>query len=424
LCGESRADRKGSRAFFCLLTGEDRGAIAVVRVWGPGAIDLVKEVFRPSGTADLGQSRLGRLRLGRIGDGLGDEVVGAVLETAIPAVELQCHGGTAAVSLVQEALERAGAQRSQRWELAGFDYPSGDLLAADALDDLSKAPTVQTAEILLDQAQGALRAEIALLANLVETDTLRGLAGLGAIIERGAVGLRLLSGWKVVIVGRPNVGKSRLLNALCGFHRAIVNESPGTTRDVVAFQTAFGGWPVELADTAGLRATEDAIEQLGMKRTRQELAAADLVVLVLDGSEGLRPIDRQLMAATEGALVIANKADLPAAWRAPDGSLGIEVLTVSAKRGDGVDELVGMIGKRLVPSPPRPREAVPFRCDQLEALRAARDHLVAGRTTAASARLKSMIGVSHGAIEEGRRRHSPRSNTGPGDDQGLSSAGG
>ena len=152
-------------------------------------------------------------------------------------------------------------------------------------DDLPRAPTVQTAEILLDQAQGALRAEIARLADLVETDARGGLAGLDALIERGRLGLRLLCGWKVVIAGRPNVGKSRLLNALCGFHRAIVDGVPGTTRDVVAFQTAFGGWPVELADTAGLRATADAIEQLGMERTRQELGAADLVVLVLDRSE-------------------------------------------------------------------------------------------------------------------------------------------
>jgi tRNA modification GTPase len=399
LCGESRA---GRRAFFCVLTGEGRGAIAVVRVWGAGAIDLVKEVFRPNGAVHLDGSWPGRLRLGRIGAGLGDEVVGAVLETAIPAIELQCHGGTAAVSLVQQALERAGAHRCDRWELAGFDYPSGDRLAAQALEDLSRALTLQTAEILLDQAQGALRAEIARLADLVVTDALLGQAGLGALIGRGAVGLRLLCGWKVVIAGRPNVGKSRLLNALCGFHRAIVDGAPGTTRDVVAFQTAFGGWPVELADTAGLRETANAIEQLGIERTRQELGAADLVVLVLDRSEGLRPIDRQLMVATEGALVVANKSDLPADWQVDDACLGIEgVIAVSAERGDGVDELVGTIAKRLVPNPPLPGEAVPFRPDQLEALRKALDDLLAGGPAAAAERLKTMIGASQRANEGG-----------------------
>ena len=257
----------------------------MVRVWGTGAIDLVKEVFRPNGTAHLERSWPGRLRLGRIGAGLGDEVVAAVLETAIPAVELQCHGGTAAVSLVLEALERAGAQRCERWELAGFDYPGGDRLAAQALDDLSRRRPCRPPRSCSTRSRVPCARRSLRLADLVETDALGGQAGLDALIGRGAIGLRLLSGWKVVIAGRPNVGKSRLLNALCGFHRAIVDGAPGTTRDVVAFQTALGGWPVELADTAGLRATANAIEQLGIERTRQELGAADLVLLVLDRSE-------------------------------------------------------------------------------------------------------------------------------------------
>ena len=128
------------------------------------------------------------------------------------------------------------------------------------------------------------------------------MAGLDALIERGALGLRLLSGWKVVLIGRPNVGKSRLLNALSGFRRAIVDELPGTTRDVVAFRTAFGGWPVELADTAGIRATPDEVEHLGIERAKEELRTADLVLLVLDRSEYLRPIDVQLIATTAALL--------------------------------------------------------------------------------------------------------------------------
>jgi tRNA modification GTPase len=374
----------------------------VVRAWGPGVIDLLKEAFRPNGTVPLDGSRPGRARLGRIGAGLGDEVVAVMLETAIPAVELQCHGGMAAVSLVLEALELAAAKRRERWELAGFDYPGGDVLAAQALHDLPQAPTVQSAEILLDQTQGALSAEIARLADLVLRDGLAGRYGLDTLIERGTLGLRLLCGWKVVIAGRPNVGKSRLLNALCGFHRAIVDGVPGTTRDVISFHTAFGGWPVELADTAGLRATANAIEHLGMERTRRELGTADLVLLVLDRSENLRPIDRQLIVATEGALVIANKSDLPAAWRADDASLGIEgVVTVSAERGDGMDELALAISKRLVPNPPLSLEAVPFRRDQLEAIAKARDDLLAGRTAEAAERLKIMIGASHCTIAGG-----------------------
>jgi tRNA modification GTPase len=195
-----------------------------------------------------------------------------------------------------------------------------------------------------------------------------------------------------------------LFNALCGFHRAIVDGGPGTTRDVISIQTAFGGWPVELADTAGLRASADAIEHLGIERTRREIGTADLVLLVLDRSESLRPIDRQLIVATPGALVVANKTDLPAAWRVDDASPGIEgVVTVSAERGDGINELVGAISKRLIPNPPLPREAVPFRRDQLEVLWKARDDLLAGRTAEAAERLTTMIGASRCTIEGGCR---------------------
>ena len=98
-------------------------------------------------------------------------------------------------------------------------------------------------------------------------------------------------------------------------------ELPGTTRDVVAFRTAFGGWPVELADTAGMRATPDEVEHHGVERARQEFQTADLALLVLDRSEYLRPIDLRLIASAAGALVIANKSDLPAAWSFEDSGL-------------------------------------------------------------------------------------------------------
>jgi len=377
---------------FRLLTAEGRGAIAVVRVYGAGAIEVVRKVFRPIGAIPWDERSLGRMRLGRIGAGVGDEVVAVLLKTDVPAVELQCHGGSAAVSLVLEALESAGAKRGLRWAIPGLDFPRGDGLAADALDDLPRAKTVTTAEILLEQAQGALTAEIARLAELVKDEPDVARAGLEALIARGSVGLRLLSGWKVVIAGRPNVGKSRLLNALSGFSRAIVDQTPGTTRDIVTFQTALGGWPVELADTAGLRGTDDMVEHMGIERSRAELQKADLVLLVLDRSESLRPFDRQLIATTQRALLIANKSDLPPAWVAGDAGLGAaEVVTVSAERGDGMDSLVAAIALELVPDPPVPGAAVPFRGAQVDALSKAHGDLLAGEWAAAALELKAMI---------------------------------
>src|SRR5271165_2018053 len=170
---------------FRLLTAEGRGAIAVVRVWGQGALEMVERVFRPAAKLRLDPGAPGRLRLGRIGAGLGDEVVSVLLNSDVPAVELQCHGGTAAVSLVTQALERAGAKRGEAWAIPGFELPRGDVLAAQALEDLPLAKTVMTAEILLEQAQGALAAEITRLAEQIEKEPGLARIGLESLFERG-----------------------------------------------------------------------------------------------------------------------------------------------------------------------------------------------------------------------------------------------
>ncbi len=242
------------RPIVSLLTPAGRGAIAVVRVAGSGSVRVADAVFRPHRGVGLARTAPGRIRLGRMGRGLGDEVVAVVLDEEPPAVELQCHGGVSAVEMVIDALERAGAVRSD--PALFVETWTADAIAAEATLDLCRAPTIQTAEILLEQAEGALRRELLRVKHLIDQDpsTAPALRCLDELIGRSAVGLRLLAGWKVVIAGRPNVGKSRLLNALAGFTRAIVDPTPGTTRDIVTVSTALEGWPIELADTAGLRA--------------------------------------------------------------------------------------------------------------------------------------------------------------------------
>ena len=128
--------------FFRVLTAPGRGAIGVVRVWGAGAVEAVGKAFRAGTARPLGESVPGRLVLGRMGTGLGDEVVAVVLDSAIPAVEIQCHGGPAAVAMVLDSLERAGALRDDRWAIPGLDHPAGDPLSAQAIEDLALAPTV------------------------------------------------------------------------------------------------------------------------------------------------------------------------------------------------------------------------------------------------------------------------------------------
>ncbi len=365
-----------------VLTGSGRGAVAVVRVWGRDAGTVADAVFRPVRGGSLLESPVGRLRLGRAGVGRGDEVVAVRLdEGGEPVVELQCHGGVAAVESVVQALVEAGARRVE---------PAVDLLPrgagrieAEAMADLVRAPTVCSAEILLDQANGALRRELEEIlrppgGGLEVWDRRAALATLAA---RGAVGTRLLSGWKVVIAGRPNVGKSRLFNALAGFDRSIVHPTPGVTRDVVAFRTAISGWPVELRDTAGQRETDDPIEGQGIDRARRESGTADLVLLVLDRSEPLAPADRRLLAAPTMSrrLVVANKCDVPAAWPLREvEETGLCVLAVSAETGEGLVPLIAAIGDRLVPDPPAPGAGVPFRPEHLEILARAREKLEAG----------------------------------------------
>ena len=164
------------------------------------------------------------------------------------------------------------------------------------------------------------------------------------LLAREQLGRHLTRPWSVVLAGRINVGKSSLLNALAGYGRAIVHPAPGTTRDAVAVTTAVDGWPVELCDTAGLRATGDAIERAGIERARQRLAQADLVVLVADRSVPWSPEDEGLARQYPAAVLVHNKCDLPASSGHRPGGI-----STSALRGQGIDALLTAIGRRLAP---------------------------------------------------------------------------
>ncbi|APW62797.1 GTPase [Paludisphaera borealis] len=400
------SEAAASRPSVCVLTPRGRGAIGVVRVWGEGALAAASAVFRPARGEGLGTTPRRRPRLGRIGSGLGDEVVAVVLDGEPPEVEIQCHGGPAAVDLVVETLTNAGGRLVEPGAFA--EHAAGSPIRAAALEDLARASTLRTAEILLEQAQGALDAELDRLIAVIEADRGRGLAELDRLIERGRVGVRLIAGWRVVIAGRPNVGKSRLLNALAGYQRAIVDATPGTTRDVVTVSAAFDGWPVELVDTAGVRGTDDLIEQSGIERALREHRRADLLLKVFDRSQPLEVEDRRLLAADGDALVIVNKADLPAAWTPETAWMdAFAVVAVSAERGDGLDELGREIARRLVPNPPEPGAGLPFRTEQVEALRAARASFAVGNERAALQTLRSLAQVSTSGASGMRWRSDP-----------------
>jgi pantothenate kinase type III len=379
-------------ASLAVLTASGRGAIAVVRIWGPDAVSLADRAFRPARAKSLASSPVGQPRVGRIGEGLGDEVVAVIVETDPPEVEIQCHGGSAAVDLVVEALVASGGQiRPAR---AWAKYASGSTIQAEAALVLARASTAQVAGILLDQASGAFDRA---LCRLLEADESEALLMLDRLIERAKVGIHLTSGWRVVLAGRPNVGKSRLLNALAGFDRSIVDPTPGTTRDVVTTLAAFDGWPVELADTAGIRATLEAIESQGVTLARDRQRNADLVVVVLDRSEPLGPLDRSVLFDHPNGLVVANKSDLPPAW----DEVTIGALAVSAERGDGVARLVQAIARRIVPEIPETGSACPFRPVHLHRLRAIREALQSNRVDRARRSILRWVGRGQSAEKAG-----------------------
>lgn len=340
------------------------------------AVDAVAARFRAKSGCPLTVDSADRLVFGRFGPRRGEE--GPSEEMVVRcrpdrSVELHCHGGNATVAMVQRMLLEQGCE-AVAWQ----DWVAGrheDPIAAAAHRALAEARTERTASILLDQYGGALRRAI----DEIEEAVRLGDAALAhcrakALLARADLGRHLVRPWRVMLAGRPNVGKSSLINALVGYRRAIVHHRPGTTRDVVTAATAVDGWPVELSDTAGLCSTDDAIERAGIALARKELRKADLVILVFDAGRNWSPADQVLLESTRpespskspsesqpGRLVVHNKCDLsPTAGSRPPG------LSTSATTGTGIESLVRAIAARLVPDPPERGAAVPFTAEQIQ----------------------------------------------------------
>lgn len=295
-----------------LLTPPGSGAIATVEVAGPDAWLRVRELFSKSLPE---QPEPGRFWHGRFA---GDDVVLAAKSADL--VEIHCHGGR---RIVREVTDACGFAVRQ----AANPHPAS-------------ATTLKTASILLDQQCGAFRRAVESL--LASFDP----AKLAELASFAPIGRHLVTPWKVAIAGPPNVGKSSLLNALAGYRRSVVSETPGTTRDVVTVRLAFDGWPMELADTAGLREAA-GLEAEGIERAETFLESADLVLWVQDATQP------EPDAPARDGLILFNKCDLAPA-SPPDA------IRVSAKSGEGLPGLVAAIVRHLIPIAPEPGAAVPY----------------------------------------------------------------
>jgi tRNA modification GTPase len=230
---------------------------------------------------------------------------------------------------------------------------------------LSQATTTRTAAWIVGQAGRLPAAHDTLHDLIVSSQWDKSLAMLDDILSWSRFGLHLTKPWSVVLAGRPNVGKSSLINALVGYERSIVFDQPGTTRDVVTADTVFDGWPMRLSDTAGQRGSADELESSGIARAREALSVADCPVLVIDVSQPPHLDDFQLLRAWPQALIVAHKVDLEDRWL---DQLPSQALRVSSLQRTGLSELSDKIVRRLIPELPPSDAVIPLTERQIQVL--------------------------------------------------------
>jgi tRNA modification GTPase len=389
-----------------LATAPGRSALAVIRVSGRGALEIAGKIirgFRPAPARRANLAIFQDLDGTPLDRGIYTVYPGPQSYTGEDLVELSCHGGLIAPTRILAALHRAGARAAAPGEFTRRAVLNGklDLLEAEAVGDLIDAIAPAQGSAALRQLEGGLSQRLLGLRDaLIEAQALlsynidfpeeddgavplerieQRLRDIGSSIAQllatAASGERLREGALLVFAGRPNAGKSSLFNALLGSERALVTELPGTTRDAIEAPTDFLGWPVRLADTAGLWEAPDRLERLGVEVSRRYLVAADLVLLCVEAGRQLGA-DETAIAESHPCLLVRTKSDLTAE---PGEGIPLSVIT-----GEGLDCLRQAAAERifgsrlslgdLEPVLTRERHRVALAGAQ-EALRAALPHL-------------------------------------------------
>ena len=382
------------------------GGIGIVRISGVGAISAIARLYR--GAKDPSQWESHSMHYGHIYDdgALIDECLAVIMRaprsyTCEDVVEIHCHGGIRAVNAVLSAVLKEGVRLARPGEFTQRAFLAGriDISQAEAVADIISSRSDAALAVAQSQLAGVLSARIrAISGPLVESlahievsldypehddeaenlarvaDVCAGLVPrLGSLIDSFRGGRVLREGVPVLILGRPNVGKSSLLNSLLGMERAIVTDIAGTTRDTLTESLSIGGVPIVLTDTAGIRDTNDAIERIGVERSLMQLDTAGLVLLVLDAGTGLQEADIEIMARLSAAsgvgtrvIVILNKCDLgvnirPEDIELPEPPLDILPMTTVADHDmfeEGQARLAGVIAKAFGLGDIAPDEAV------------------------------------------------------------------
>lgn len=365
-----------------ISTPMGEGAIAIVRLSGDEAVDIADRVFRSPSGKRLAEEKSHTIHYGHLIDPQSDETVEEVMVSLMRApktftredvVEVNCHGGLVAVNRVLELLLKEGTRLAEPGEFTKRAFLNGriDLSQSEAVMDLIRAKTDRAMNVALGQMEGKLSklvgelrqalietlAQVEVNIDYPEYDDVEEMTiplmvekctwvknEIDKLLNTSAQGKILREGLSTVIIGRPNVGKSSLLNSLVQENKAIVTDIAGTTRDIIEEYVNVRGVPLRLVDTAGIRETEDIVERIGVERSRQVLKEADLILLVLNNAEQLTEEDKRLFEAVEGMdkIIVVNKTDLPAkidlaevAELAGDS----DIVTTSLLEEEGVTEL-------------------------------------------------------------------------------------
>ena len=401
-----------------VATGANPTAIGIVRVSGEGCFALCERVFRaangrPFAGQDPRKMIFGEMldRDGQVIDqGLAVRFPGPNSYTGEDCAEFHCHGSPVVLRELLSALFAAGARQAQAGEFTKRAFLNGrmDLTQAEAVVDLIDAETAAGARNAAAQLEGGLRRTLEPIQDaLLEITSrfyavvdypdediqdvrpeeiaaaLRDAAGrLDRLLDTCRRGQVLKSGVRTAIVGRPNAGKSSLLNALAGYDRAIVTDIPGTTRDTVEESVLCGGVLLRLIDTAGIRETEDAVERLGVERSRQAIASAELVIVLINGTGDITAEDREILALAQAApryLVASSKSDLlppgrSAVFQMPrDAGRPDAVLSISSVAPGGLRPLEEAVAKLFPAGEPGEAGGLLTDARQEDAARRARD---------------------------------------------------
>lgn len=365
-----------------ISTPMGEGAIAIVRLSGDEAVQIADRVFHSPNGKRLEEQASHTIHYGHLIDPKTNERIEEVMVSLMRApktftredvVEINCHGGLVAVNRVLALLIQEGARLAEPGEFTKRAFLNGriDLSQSEAVMDLIRAKTDRAMNVALGQMEGKLSKLVgklrqALIETLAQVEVNIDypeyedveemtvplmiekctwvIEEIDKLLKTSAQGKILREGLSTVIIGRPNVGKSSLLNSLVQENKAIVTDIAGTTRDIIEEYVNVRGVPLRLVDTAGIRETEDIVERIGVERSRQVLKEADLILLVLNYAEKLTEEDKRLFEAIEGmdTIVVVNKTDLPKAIDLDEVKEIVgdgHIVTTSLLQEEGVIEL-------------------------------------------------------------------------------------